>query len=180
VAIVAADIKFKLSVNTSPGNANAQGNVNNSLGGYMASTEITDATLNNLFDDVTGDENSASDVEYRGMFVHNDHATIDWTSVVMWISSEVGGGTTVAIAPADEGAVPEDQAGTVQMETIADEQTAPSGPSFSAPTTKGTGISLGTIGANEAHGIWVRRTAADTAAVNNDGFTLSVEGDTTA
>lgn len=178
--ITATDLKFKLSVNTSPGNANAQANPNDSIGGYMSSTELVDATLNNLFDDVTGDENAASDVEYRCMFIHNDHATLALQSPKIWISSEVAGGASVAIALDGTGVTPEAQSGTPQAERIANESTAPSGESFSAPTTKETGLAPANLTANSCLGLWVRRTAANSAALNNDGATIRVEGDTAA
>lgn len=178
--IVAADLKFKLSVNTSPGNANAQADPNDSIGGYMASTEITTAVDNNLFDDISGAENAAEDVEYRGIFVHNDHATLALQNATVWISGEVSGGADVDIALDGTGETPEAQAGTPQMERVADESTAPSGESFTHPTTQGTGLSLGNLDANSCYGIWLRRTATDSAALAADGVTLSVGGDTAA
>lgn len=179
MAITATDIKFKFSVKTGSAGDSTAGTAAGSLGKYVSTTEITDATLNNLFDDVTGDENAASDVEYRCIFVHNDHATLTLQSSVMWISAEVAGGTDVAIAADGIGATPKGQAGA-QADEVADESTAPSGESFSSPTTKGGGISLGDIAAGEVYAIWVRRTAANTAALDNDGATIRVEGDTAA
>ena len=51
--IVAGDIDFRLS-----GGA-ANSDVNASLGGAKSSTELVDATLHNLFDQVSGDEAQA-------------------------------------------------------------------------------------------------------------------------
>src|SRR3990167_8247003 len=125
MAITATDILFKLSIKTgSAGNSLAQSDVNASLGKYISTTQITDATLNNLFDDVTGDENAASDVEYRCIFVHNAHATLTWETVVVWLSAEVGGGAVAAIAIDDFAASPIGQA-SAQADVIADEDTAP-------------------------------------------------------
>lgn len=88
MAIVAADILYKFSVTTGPGNSTA-GTASTSLGEFISTTQITDASLHNLFDVVTGDENAASDVEYRCIFVHNNHATLTWQGVVVWLSAEV-------------------------------------------------------------------------------------------
>lgn len=178
MAITATDILFKYSVAAAAGNTTA-GTAAGSLGDQISTTTITDATLNNLFDDITGDENAASDVEYRGYFVHNNHATLTWTAPVAWISGEVAGGATGAIAVSGTATSAVGSA-SAQMETIANESTAPSGPTFSAPTTKGTGLALSDIPAGNVKGIWVRRTAANTVAVNNDGVTIRVEGDTAA
>ncbi|MDX1407032.1 MAG: hypothetical protein R3330_02835 [Saprospiraceae bacterium] len=179
MAITATDILFKLSINSGPGDSSAQGDPNDSIGGYMSSTQITDATLHNLFDVITGDENAASTVDYRGFFVHNNHGSLTWQSVVVWLSSEVAGGADAAIALDGTGVV-DDNSASQQMERIADEETAPSGESFSAPTTKGTGLAIGDIPAQDVQGIWVRRTANDTAAQASDGVTIRCEGDTAA
>lgn len=177
--IVAADILFRLSVTTGPGNSTAQGNPNNSLGDFLSTTNIVDATDNNLFDDISGDENAASDVEYRGFFVYNNHGSLTWQSVVAWLSSEVAGGANAAIA-IDGTGVTANNSASQQMEEVANENTAPSGESFSSPTTKGTGLSIGNIPAGSVQGIWVRRTATNSAAQNADGVTIRCEGDTAA
>lgn len=180
MAITASDILFKLSTTSgSAGNSTAQGNVNNSLGKYISTTEITDNTLNNLFDNISGDENAASTVDYRCFFVHNSHASLTWLSVVAWISAEVSGGASVAIG-VDTTAASAIGSASAQALTVANETTAPAGVSFSTATTKGAGVSLGDIPAGQCRAIWVRRTAANNAAVDSDGATIRCEGDTAA
>ena len=91
--IAGTDVKFKLSTTSgSTGNTLAQADPNLSLGKYVSTTQITDATTNNLFDDITGDENAAGAVDYRCFFVHNSHATLTLLSPKVWISAEVSGG----------------------------------------------------------------------------------------
>ena len=51
---------------------------------------------------------------------------------------------------------------------------------FSTPTTDGGGLSVGTLAPGQVKGIWVRRTATNSAAINNDGFTLAASFDTPA
>ena len=180
MAISATDILFKLSIKTgTAGNQNAQANVNESLGKYISTTEIVDATLNNLFDDVSGDENAASDVEYRCIFVHNAHATLTWQGVVCWISAEVAGGANAAISIDTTVASPIGQT-TAQALEVAGEDTAPTGLTFSSPTTKATGLSIGDLAAGNCRAIWIRRSATNSAALNNDGVTVRCEGDTAA
>jgi hypothetical protein len=177
MAILSTDILYKFSVKTgTAGNQNA-GTAAGSLGKYISTTQITDASLHNLFDVVTGDENAASDVEYRCFFVHNAHGSLTWQSPVIWLSSETGGGAAIAIA-VDGVAASVIGDTSAQADEVADESTAPSGESFTAPTSKGTGLALGDIAAGECRAIWVRRTAANTAAVDADGVVLRVEGDT--
>jgi hypothetical protein len=148
---------------------------------FMTLTQITDNTLNNLFDDITGDENAASDVEYRCVFVHNAHASLTLQNAVIWLQSEVAGGASIAIA-IDDIAASAIGSSSAQADEVANEDTAPGTGvgSFSSPTSKGTGLSLGSIPAGQCRAFWVRRTAANTSAVNNDGVTLRVEGDTAA
>jgi hypothetical protein len=63
-------------------------------------------------------------------------------------------------------------------QTVADEQTAPSGVTFSQPANKGAGIALGSIPAGQHRAVWVLRIVAAAAPANNDAYTLRVEGDT--
>lgn len=179
MAITASDILFKLSTTAgSAGNSNTSTPAA-SLGKYISTTQITDATLHNLFDVITGDENAASDVEYRCLFVHNNHGTLTLQSPVVWISSEVSGGAVAAIS-VDATAASAIGSASAQAKQVADESTAPSSQTFTAPTSKGTGIALGDIAAGSCKAIWIRRTAANTSALDNDGVTIRVEGDTAA
>lgn len=178
--IIDTDILFKLSTTDgAAGNSLPQGSVNSSLGKYISTTEIVAATKNNLFDDITGDENASSVVDYRCFFVHNNHGTITWIAPVVWISAEVSGGANVEIG-LDPAGVTAKGSSSAQAATIANELSAPSGVAFSAPATKSGGIVLSDIPAGSCAAVWVKRSAANTAAVNNDGFTVRVEGDTTA
>lgn len=180
MAITATDILYKYSVAAAAGNTTA-GTAATSLGDQISTTQITDATLDNLFDVVTGDENAANDVEYRCYFVHNAHATLTWENVVVWLSAEVGGGASAAIA-IDATAASAIASGSTQAATVANEQTSPGAGAgaFSSPTTKGAGLSIGNLAPGFCKAIWVRRTAANTSAVNNDGVTIRCEGDTAA
>ena len=180
MAITATDILFKFSVVAAAGNTTA-GTAATSLGDQISTTQITDATLNNLFDDVSGDENAASNIEYRCIFVHYAHATLTWQTVVVWLSAEVSGGATCEIA-IDDLAASAIGAAVAQADVIADEDTAPGAGvgTFSAPTTKATGLSLGNIAAGYCRAIWIKRSATNSAALDNDGVTCRFEGDTAA
>jgi hypothetical protein len=179
--IVTADLKLKLSIKTgTAGNQSAQPDVNASLGKYISTTEVVDNTINNLFDNISGDENVASTVDYRCVFVHNSHATLTLQGTKLWLSAEVAGGAAVALAVDDVVASAVGSA-SAQAAEIANETTAPTGVgAFSSPTTKAGGLTLGDIGPGQVKAFWVRRTAANTVAVNNDGATIRFEGDTGA
>lgn len=180
MAIAASDIKFYLSQKVSGNGWDATSTPAASLGKNISTTEITDNTLNNLFDDISGDENAASTVDYRCIFILNNHATLTWTSVVAWLSAEVAGGASIAIA-VDDIADSSKSDTDDQAATIASETTTPTGiGAFSTATSKATGVALGDIAPGYCRAIWIRRTAANTVAVDNDGVTISVAGDTAA
>ena len=179
MAIVAGDLLFKFSVKTGSAGDSVAGTAAGSLGKYVSQTEITDAVLNNLFDDVTGDDNAASDVEYRCIFVHNNHASLTWENPVVWLSAETAGGANIAIA-VDDVAVSAKGSASAQADEVANEDAAPSGESFTSPSTKGTGLSLGSIAAGSVKAVWVQRSATNSAALDNDDVTLEFSGDTAA
>lgn len=167
--IVAADIKIRLS----GGAANADPNA--SLGGAKSSTDVVDATLHNLFDIVSSDEASAGDVEYRCIYVHNGHATLTLQNAKVWIQSN----TPSADTSIDIGLGTSAVNGTEQ--TVANESTAPTGVTFSAPAVEGSALTIGDIPAGQHKAVWVKRTVnAGAAAYNNDNFVLRVKGDTAA
>ena len=178
--ITATDLLFKLSVKTgAAGNSTAQADPNQSLGKYISTTALTTA-LNGLFDNISGAENAASTVDYRCVFVHNAHATLTYQNAVVYLSAEVAGGANIAIAT-DNIAASLIGASAAQAAEIATETTAPSGVSaFSSPTTAGTGLSLGNIPALSCKAFWVRRTATNSAALDADGVTFGLSGDTAA
>jgi hypothetical protein len=178
MAITATDILYKFSVVAAAGDTTA-GTAAGALGDQISTTQVPDATLHALFDKITGTENAASEAEYRCIFVHNNHATLTWESVVVWLSAEVAGGAAAAISVDTTGITAKGSA-SAQAKTIANEDTAPATQTFSSPTTKGAGLAIGDIPPGSVCGIWVRRTAANSAAVNADGVTIRCEGDTAA
>lgn len=169
MSIVASDIKYRLS----GGAANSDPNA--SLGGAKSSVEVVDNTDNNLFDDVTGAEHTAGDVEYRCIYVHNAHGSLSLTSALVWIASDTSGADSDISIAVGTAAVN----GTEQ--TVANESTAPSGVTWSdAAVSRATGLALGDIPAGQHKAVWIRRTitagstaqAADTCSVQAGGDTL--------
>jgi hypothetical protein len=175
-AIVAGDILTKFSVSAAAGNTTA-GTAATSLGDQISTTQWTGGALNDLFDDISGDENAASEAEYRCIFIHNSNANNIYENCVVWISSEVGGGANVAIG-VDTTVASAIGSASAQALTVANEDTAPGGVTFTSPTTKATGIVMGNIGTGQCRAFWIRRTATNSAALSADGVTLSIAGDT--
>jgi hypothetical protein len=180
MAISASDILYKLSIKTgAAGNSAAQGDPNASLGKYISQTQTSATALNNLFDNVSGPENAASDVEYRCVFVHNNHGSLSLQGPVIYLLSEVSGGCAMAIA-VDSTAASAIGSSSAQALSVADESTAPVGLTFTSPTTLATGLALGDIPAGYCKAFWIRRTAANTVAVDADGGTIRLAGGTAA
>ena len=170
MAITAAEIKVyyasgQTALSGQTGSANTA-----KLGGNISITEVTDNTLNNMFPDITGDEAAAGVSKYCKVFVKNTNGSLTWQNVKAWVSS-VTPGTDNEIA--------------IGLENSANDTTtdgvAPSGVTFSTPTTKGAGLNLSNIASNAAVGVWVRWTVnAGATAKANEAGTLRFEGDTAA
>lgn len=169
MAIVAGDIDFHLS-----GGA-ANSDVNASLGGVRSSVEITGAALNNLFDQVSGDESAAGDVEYRCFYILNSHGSLTLQNAAIFIQTN----TPDPDSSADIGIGTAAINGTEQ--TVADEDTAPSGVTFSSADGSGNALAIGDIPPGEHRSIWVRWTISAAAdALASDDLLIRVQGDTAA
>jgi hypothetical protein len=169
MAIISSEISYRLS----GGGSNAVAAA--SLGGAKSSTAITTATLNNLFDNVSGDEAAAGDTEYRCIYVHNGNATLTWEAVTVWIDTNTPATGTDASIGLGSSAV----GGTEQ--TVANENTAPTSVTFTQPANKAGGLVIGDIAAGSHKAIWIKRVVtAGAAAYNADSLIIKAEGDTAA
>ena len=160
--IIANEIVYRLSGGAANANANA------SLGGAKSSTVVPAA----LFDDVTSAESAAGDTEYRCIYVHNANGTLTMQNAVLWITANTTA-NRIAVGVGSSAVN-----GTEQ--TVADENTAPTGVTFSQPTTKGAAIALGNIPAGQHRAVWLRRAITAASAASNDTYSLRVECDTAA
>ena len=161
MAIVSTDIQYRLSGGASNSDTAA------SLGGVKSSTAAS-----NYFDDVSSAEASAGDTEYRCVYVHNAHATLTLIGAKVFIQANTPSSDTDVAIGLGSSAIN----GTEQ--TVANESTAPTGVSFSAPTTFAGGLAIGDLAAGAHKAVWVRRTVNAGAAAYADSFTLRVQGDT--
>lgn len=180
MAIQASEILFKYSVTTGTAGNTSAGTAAGSLGKYISTTQIADASLDNLFNDISGDQNAAGQVDYRCFFIHNSNGSLTYQNVVCWIDSQVSGGADVAIA-VDTTAPSAIGSSTAQALTVASSTTAPAGLTFSTTAiNKATGLSIGNVPAGSCAAVWLRRTANNSAALSNDGATIGLSGDTAA
>jgi len=176
-AIVGSEIVTRYTTTAGSAGDTTAGTAGGSLGKYASTTAWAGGALNDLFDDISGAENAASTVDYRGIAVLNNNASNVFENPVIYISAETAGGASIALG-VDTTAESAKGGASAQMLTIANETTAPAGVTFSSPTTLGTGLALSNIPVAHVKGIWIRRTAANSAALSADGFTLTVAGDT--
>lgn len=179
MAIISTDIKYRLSAPGASAGNTAAATIGDGRGNFVSTTEITSATLHNVFTKISGSENANSQTDYCCIFVYNSHATLTLQTPAVWISAEVAGGATVEIG-VDTTAASTLGSSSAQALTIASDTTAPAGVSFSAPTTFATGLALGDIPAGYVKAFWIKRIAANTAALAADGATFSVQGSTAA
>lgn len=176
-----SDIRLRYSIAAgTAGNQLASGGPGTSRGRYVSTTVITSGVLNNLFPDVTGDENASMNVDYQCVFIHNAHATLTLQNTRVWMASQVAGGADAAYA-VDPTAASALGAAGVQAAEIGSKDVAPTGvgPWLTA-TAKAGGAVLGNIGPGQVKAVWIRRSATNSGATSNDGLTLRVEGDTAA
>jgi hypothetical protein len=167
MSVQSSDLKFFLS----GGAANSDPDA--ALGGDKSSVEITSDSLSNLFDEVTGDEHTAGDTEYRCLFVKNDSAETAY-NVKLWIDSNTTSAEDTLNIGLDLTGVGD------EADTIADESTAPDpAVTFSAAADQDNALDLGDLAAGESYPIWVKRivSAGSTPQANN-AATLKVYVDT--
>ena len=166
MSIITANFTTRLS----GGAANAVGNA--SLGG-VKSANAASATVDQLFDQVTAAQALTGLVEYRCVYLHNASGADTMQNAVIFISAN----TPLAGTTLDIGVGTAAINGTEQ--TVATEATAPTGVTFSAPSTAGTGLALGSIPFGQHIAIWLRRTVtAGSGSSANDTFTLGYQCDT--
>lgn len=148
-----------------------------SLGGARSTSTQAPETLNGLFNPVTGDEAVAGSIKYRCVYFRNEDANVNglMAPLSVWISSQTSSPDTslkIAIDPAGKNAS--------AFGPVANEDTAPTGPSFTAPSAKGTlSLPAAPYAQNDYVAVWIERTVtagADPAA--SDSTTIRVEGDT--
>ncbi len=195
MAITASDLKKYLTGATSDGGA--QSDPDSALGNYRSSTEVTDDSDNNLFDDVSGAEASAGDTEYRCICIKNTHGSLELQNAKVYLQeSDVGTGNSVSFA-VETPATANLTDGNAQ--TIANESTAPSvnttghngtGSGISDWSTAtdyagGVGVDQGdhdaNLGVGEIIFVWIKRViGVGASAASAVDFTIRIEGDTAA
>lgn len=136
-----------------------------SIGGVESSREILSGIRNNLFDPITTSQASGGHTDYRCFYLHADPDG-DLATFTLWIHDNADEShTTFAVGldgdPGDTAVTP------------ANETTAPSGVTFSTPTSGAPLTLTGPLTANNKQAVWIRRTVTSGAAFTAmDGMTI--------
>lgn len=187
-AIVSSDILYYLAAPGATIGFATSGTVGDSWGNYISTTQLSATPLDNLFPDITGAENAASQVDYACLFILNNTSSGNsMLNTVAWLplSLDVAGGATVQLA-GDPTAASAKGTSSQQAVKITASTNAPAGvsgyvsPTNTPPTFPSytNGIQLGTIAPGFCRAVWFKRSAANTSPVNNDGMTIEVDFDT--
>ncbi len=161
--IISSDIKYRLSGGASNTDPAA------SIGGAASTT--TDAPAG-IFDDVSSAEAVSGDTEYRCVYVKNTHATLTALATKIWIQANTPSADTAVELALGASAVN----GTETA--VANENTAPSGPTFSTPANEAGALTIGDLAPGAHKAVWIKRIVNAGAAAANDSFTLRVKCDT--
>lgn len=128
------------------------------VSGTLAASDQTNTLTianiaNNIFDDVAKAEAKAGDVEYRGIYIQNDHAADSMVDIKFWLEENTPGQDVIQIALAAEGK-------NVTMATIGDEGTPPAGIDFDAvnPIDYTSGLACPDLAFGDFQGFWIKRT----------------------
>jgi hypothetical protein len=166
-AIQATDIEYHYSggtANTTPAA---------SLGGAIATAQAVNDADQNVFADVTSDEASSGATYYSCLYIRNGNTGRTLETATIWIDVTPDQGTIgIGLDTAAVGATAASTAATVK--------TAPSPTiTFTSPTTKAAGLTIGNIGPGQAKAVWVERVIPPGVSQGADAFSLRVEGQST-
>lgn len=180
--IITTDIQFLLSAPQAASGYTKAGTPGNSLGLYVSTTQLSQTILNNMFSDLTGAENAASQVDYTCLFIYNNNADHSMLNGVAWLpTSLLGAQNTATFAIGADPTVPTVLGSSAaQADVIANPTILPSGIStWAAPSaTSAGGVALPTIPAKYVQAVWIRRSASGGAGLNQ--VSIDVTFDTLA
>ncbi|AJT61132.1 hypothetical protein AVU32_gp291 [Vibrio phage ValKK3] len=180
--IVTGDLRFNKSLHVvaaSPGNGNTNDQEVDSLGGGISATELVSGQVHDLFDAVPSSEASSGRVEYRLIYVKNNHPSLTLYDAMVYMSAN----TASADSTIELGLDPVALNGVDSLITLDDEVdsgTELSTVIFGEHSTFESGLDIGNLAAGEYRAIWVRRTINAGAAAALEAATITVRGDTDA
>ena len=133
MAITSADLEKLLT----GGASNTDPNL--SIGGTLSTTQLVNNSKNNLFDKVSAQEAEDGLTDYRCEGLKNDHASLTYKGAKVWVRQNTSSGDTEVFIGASAQGI------NTAPTAIADDSTAPTGVTFTAPATEAAAISIGDI-----------------------------------
>lgn len=177
MTILSTDVQFLISAPMASSGYSKPGVPGNSLGLYCSTTQLSATVLDNLFQDLTGAENAAEQVDYQCVFVFNDNATDTMLSPVVWLPTQALSGPSTFAIGADPTAVSAYAASAAQAVAIRVPTLAPAGVTWTAPSSSvDGGVALPNIAAKSVQAVWIQRTGTGTAGLS--AFDIDVTFDT--
>lgn len=152
----------------------------NGLGGVITAQESSSGVSGNVWDTFSGQETKDGGVFYACVYLKNEHVTLTAQAVEAWIETETDhDGVNVSLAKGTS-------AINAQEQSIANENTAPSGVVFSDTDTTTAGAATGDIietlpdiPQGETCALWLRMTIdAGTLAKTGYAATIAIDFDT--
>jgi len=174
---------------TNQGSYSASGNTYSIGGSLSVGNTIPDNTINNIYDDVTGDESSGGTIEYRAIAIKDTHASASMLDAKVWINGYVrAASNNDVVSFALEG--PKATDGASLHTLLASAYVAPNANNFTVATgltvswteegEPSSTLSFGTLTYGQWFGVWLRRSVpASAAAYSNRAVTLKVQCETT-
>jgi hypothetical protein len=182
--ISTADIQWFLSAGTtSAGGYGGYGVPGQSLGQWMSPTVINTTPLDDLFEDISGNENAAGQIDYQCLFVVNFTTTGNIANnPVVWMPLALYSNAASTIQCAVDPIGPTLFNGTTQQaQLITSSLQAPAGvDTWVYPsTTFAGGVPMPDLPPFYCCAIWFKRTALDVGATTTtpDGFTVYLKFD---
>lgn len=171
MTVVTADILLKLS----GGSSNAD--PNGALGGAKSSVSVsTSVPLNNLFDNVSDAEAVAGDTEYRCVYIVNTNGTDTLNLASVYITSNTPSADDAIQIGLDPAGVGDGVASGVAT-VIANENTAPTGVTFTTAANLAAALAIGTLTHGQSIGLWFKRIVQPAAEpVTSNPFSIRVTG----
>lgn len=180
--ILTGDLKFNKSLHTvaaGTDNGNTHGSEVESLGGAISTSELVSAEVHGLFDAVPSAEALAGRVEYRLIYVKNDHSDLTLYDAKVFMFENTTSENSIIELGLDPVAGNGDDS-VIELDDEADSTDKLSAVVFGAHSTFDSGLDIGNLAAGSKRAVWVRRTIEAGATAASELATIAVRGDTDA
>lgn len=145
------------------------------LGGAITATEVVSGVLHSVFNKVNSDDALLGKTYYKCIYVKNTNASITLETTKAYLLSNTPSPSTSIEIGLGTSAINSTE------QIIPNENTAPTGVSFTALTGVANALNIGNLAVNATKAIWLKLVVgASTIATNSDGVTLQITGDTGA